>query len=63
MTDGIHPYLKEQLVDKLRKSHFSINIDESSVLKTSQLDINVSYWDSMGIVKRNLTTVNLDKGS
>ena len=64
-TDGIHPFLKNQLVQKLRESHFSLNIDESTVLKSSQLDINVSYWDrdTKCIVKRNLTTVSMEGGT
>ena len=42
---GIHHFLKEELANKLRKSFFSLNFDERTVLQSSQIDINVSYWD------------------
>ena len=36
-THGIGPFLKEELNQSLRKCFFSLNFDESSVNKTSQL--------------------------
>ena len=60
---GIHPFLKEELVNILRKSFFSLNFDESTVLKSSQMDINVSYWNEGKVNKRNLTTIAMEAGT
>ena len=65
-THGIGPFLKEELNQSLRKCFFSLNFDESSVNKTSQLDINVSYWNETEggrISKRNLDTISLEGGT
>ena len=62
-SDGIHIFLKEELVMKLRNAFFSLNFDKSSVLQTSQLNINVSFWEGSGVTKRNFTTQSLEGGS
>ena len=41
-TEGIAPFLHEELVELLRKNYFSLNLDESSVNSKTQLDLNVS---------------------
>ena len=60
-----HKDLKEELCEKLRKNKFSLNIDESQVNKTCQLDVNVSGYDSESETwfKENLTTISLEKGT
>lgn len=62
-THGIYPHNKEDLVEKLQKSFFSINFDESSVLDRSQLDINVSFLENFQVMKQNFSTVSLEGGT
>ena len=64
-TDGIHPFLMEETFKALRKGEFSLDFDESSVLQTSQLNINVSFWMDtyQTVVKRNLTSIPFQKGT
>ena len=38
------PYYQTQLVERLRREFFSVNIDESTVLKTTQLALTVQYY-------------------
>ena len=62
-TEGIAPYLHNELVSLLRKNYFSLNLDESSVNSKTQLDLNVSL-NSDGIpVKKHLTTISMEEGT
>ena len=60
---GIQPHLKEELVDILRSSFFSVNFDESSVNSDTQLDVNVSYFKDGRVQKSNWTTISLMEGT
>ena len=60
---GIHPHLQEELVEILRSSPFSINFDESSVNKESNLDVNVSYWKNGRVQKSNYTIITMMEGT
>ena len=62
-THGIHPFLQDQLLQVLRQNFFSLDIDESSVLNKTQLDVNVSYNYQGEWNKRNLTTISLEEGT
>ena len=45
---GFYPYLKERVLEMVSKSaKFVVSFDESlnKVTQTSQMDINLSYWD------------------
>ena len=56
LTEGIAPFLKSELVENLKTTFFSVSVDESSVNKKTELDVNVSYWrNKERIVKQNLT--------
>ena len=44
ITHGLGPYYYDQLVARLHCEFFSMNIDESTVLKTSQLALTVRYF-------------------
>ena len=43
LTHGLFPHQLQKLINKLRKSFFSLNFDETSINLKSQLNINVSY--------------------
>ena len=63
LTHGLHPYIHNNLVEYLRSNKFSLNFDESSVNKTSQLDLNVSFIKDSSTVKQNLTSLSMEKGT
>ena len=47
LTHGTYAFYHQMLVNTLKKSFFSINVDEGGVNRKSQLDINVSYVDTV----------------
>ena len=57
------PHQLQKLINKLSKSFFSLNFDETSINLKSQLNINVSYLSGDVIVKENLTTISMDSGT
>lgn len=59
----IHPHLHEKLVETLRTTFFCLNIDESSVNKATQLDINCSFPRGDQIVKEHLTSISMEEGT
>ena len=65
LTHGTYAYHHQKLINTLKKSFFSINIDESAVNRKSQLDINVSYVDTekRKALKLNFTTISMEKGT
>ena len=65
LTHGVYDYHHQKLINTLKNSFFSINIDESSVNRKSQLDVNVSYVDTekKESCKRNFTTISMEKGT
>ena len=63
LTEGIAPFLKSELIEILRNSFFSVNVDESSVNKKTELDVHVSFWKDNQIQKQNLTTVSMLEGT
>ena len=40
---GIHPWLQQDLLETLCQNIFSLDIDESSVLNTTQSDVNINF--------------------
>jgi len=44
ITHGLGPYYNDSLKELLKSEFFSINIDESTILKSSQLAITVRYF-------------------
>lgn len=60
---GIYPHLQEELVEILRTCYFSINFDESSVNKETNLDVNVSYWKGSRVLKSNYTIITMMEGT
>ena len=64
LTKGISPHLKEMLFSLMRKFPFSLNFDESTVNKSQQLNINVSYRNGDNCIsKANFTTVEITEGT
>ena len=65
LTHGIYEYHHQKLVESLRNAFFSVNIDESSVNKKSQLNVNISYIDKekRDCRKQNFTTISMEKGT
>ena len=65
LTHGLYEYHHQKLVDKLKKTFFSINIDESAVNRKSQLDVNVSFVDTEDreSTKQNFTTISMEQGT
>ena len=63
LTHGIYPHQFEKMVKILQNSHFSLNFDEASLHKTSQMDLNVSYPKESEIVKDNFTTIDIKEGT
>ena len=61
--NGIAPFLKEGIISNLRASPFSLSFDESSINKTSQLDLNVSYVQETVVIKRFLETIEMKAGT
>ena len=61
--NGIAPFLKGDLIEKLQTSFFSLSFDESSINSTSQLDLNVSYVMGKEVIKRFLETVEMKAGT
>ena len=61
ITHGLGPYYNDQLVARLRCEFFSVNIDESTVLKTSQLALTVRYFhrNQGRIVCEHYKTINI----
>ena len=62
---GVYDYHHQNLINILKCSFFSINIDESSVNRKSLLDVNVSFIDTdmKESCKRNFTTISMEKGT
>jgi hypothetical protein len=64
VTDGIAPHHLDLLIQRLRKTHFSINFDESTFNKTQLLNINVSVPDENNTIqKKHLTAIEVKDGS
>lgn len=65
LTHGLYEFHHQNFVKTLKNTYFSINIDESSVNRKSQLDINVSYIDkeTREACKQNFTTISMEKGT
>ena len=65
LTHGVYEFHHQKLVNKLRKTFFSVNIDESAVNHKSQLDVNVSFIDAdeRESVKLNFTTISMENGT
>ena len=65
LTHGVYDYHHQNLINILKCTFFSINIDESSVNKKSLLDVNVSFLDTekKESCKRNFTTISMEKGT
>ena len=61
--NGIAPFLKGDLIEKLQTSFFSLSFDESSINSTSQLDLNVSYVMGKEVIKRFLETIEMKAGT
>jgi hypothetical protein len=59
---GTAPHMKEQLIKQLQIFPFSINYDESVKGKASQLELNVSYRDTQGRIRRShLITIKMEE--
>lgn len=56
---GIAKFQQEELEKILRKSFFSLNFDESSINKRTELDINVSFVKEDRVVKTNFKVVEM----
>ena len=54
LTEGIAPFLKSELIEILRNSFFSVNVDESSVNKKTELDVHASFWKDNQIKKQKV---------
>ena len=65
LTHGVYEFNHQNLIKILRNCHFSVNIDESSVNKKSQLDVNVSFIEKekKAAIKQNFTTISMEKGT
>ena len=65
LTHGVYDYHHQNLINILKCTFFSINIDESSVNRKSLLDVNVSFLDTekKESCKRNFTTISMEKGT
>ena len=63
LTHGLYPFQKIELVKILQKSFFSANFDESSVNRTTQMDINISFFHEGRVKKTNFTTIAMTEGS
>ena len=65
LTHGVYDYHHQNLINILKSTFFSINIDESSVNRKSLLDVNVSFIDKekKEPCKRNFTTISMEKGT
>ena len=63
ITYGLGPHYNDELTSGLKIEHFSINIDESTVLKTNQLAISVRYFHQTWgkVVTEHYKTVNIGK--
>lgn len=63
VTHGLGPYYSSNLTSRLQSEYFSINIDESTVLKSSQLAITCRYFnrEKDKIVTEHFQTVNIMK--
>ena len=59
VSHGIAKFQQEELVAILRKSFFSLNFDESSINKKTELDVNVSYVKKDRVVKTNFRIVEM----
>ena len=58
---GTAPHMKKQLIKQLQLFPFSINYDESVKGKASQLQLNVSYRDTQGRIRRShLITIKME---
>ena len=63
ITYGLGPHYNDELTSRLNVEHFSINIDESTVLKSNQLAISVRYFNQTWckVVTEHYKTVNIGK--
>ena len=59
VSQGIAKFQREQLVAILRNNNFSINFNESSINKKTELDINVSFVKESRVVKTNFKIVEM----
>ena len=64
ITDGLGPYYHQKIVNNMKHRPFSINVDESTVNKKQQININASIVsDTWSILKVNYTTLEVIKSS
>ena len=66
LEHGLGPHYKEKTLKLMRKYHFSLNYDESSIKlhKTQQIDVNVSVQnDENRIQKIHYETIKVDEGT
>ncbi|KAK2174862.1 hypothetical protein NP493_770g00010 [Ridgeia piscesae] len=63
ITHGLGQHYNTRLVNRLQQEYFSINIDESTVLKTNQLAITVRYFHRgvKRVVTEHYKTVEIGK--
>ena len=60
LTSGVAPHMKDIIHEGMRKFPFSLNFDESTVCKSQQLNINVSFRNiENNISKANFTTIEV----
>ena len=63
ITHGLGQHYNTRLVNRLQQEYFSINVDESTVLKTNQLAITVRYFHRgvKRVVTEHYKTVEIGK--
>jgi hypothetical protein len=64
LTHGIDPYLREQVLDLMRRKHFSLNFDESTVNHDQLIALNVSVMSDEGrMIKVNIDMIEVTEGT
>lgn len=59
VSHGIAKFQREELEKILRENYFSVNFDESSINKRTELDINVSFIKDCRAVKTNFRVIEM----
>ena len=59
VSHGIAKFQQQELANILKESFFSLNFDESSINKKTELDINVSFVKKDRVVKTNFQVVEM----
>ena len=65
LTHSLYEFNHQNLIKMLKNNFFSVNFEESSVNRQSQLDVNVSYIDQemREAIKQNFTTISMERGT